>query len=284
VASLGGVLTVMGSTFTDNQADNGGVFAVTDAGTALIVKDSIFESNSALQTGNSALGGGVVLVRRAASATFTNCNFDGNDSGANGGVADVNDNLSKIKFVDCQLHNNTALMRGGAIHAKVSTRTDFGGTVDILGYCEFQNNRARYGGAIDARAAYVVTIQGPAGGYVLADGNQANFFNNDIGGFARTSNNAKLIIDRAEIVNSLARGPGGAIYLNSRMPFNMTNSIMDSNVAGGSGQRGKHIYGTDLATFGNNVCGLASTNVFTNPAATVNSGIFGTNIASTCAA
>jgi hypothetical protein len=285
VASLGGVLTVMGSTFTDNQADNGGVFAMQDAGTALIVKDSTFIGNSARAPGNRALGGGVVLVRRQSSAIFTNCNFEFNSAGSNGGVADVIDNRSKLKFVDCQLNNNSAAISGGAIHARVPTRFDFGGTVDIIGNCEFKNNRARYGGAIDARAAYVVTIQGPAVGRIVADGNKANFVNGDVGGFARTSQNAQLIIDRVEITNSLARGPGGAIHLASKAPFSMTNSIMDSNIAGGSGQKGKHIYGSNVATFGgNNVCGASSTNVFTNPTATVNSGIFGLNLTATCVA
>lgn len=272
VAAFGGVLTIMGSTFTGNQAESGGVFSVQDSA-ALIVKDSNFEYNKALfysGTITSGFGGGVVHMRRAATAQFTNCNFQGNQAASNGGVADVNDANTKIKFVDCILNANSAAIRGGAIHTRgpvPAPPTPVGGTVDIIGNCQITNNRARFGGAIDVRAAYVVTLTGASFGSMQVQGNLANSTQGDLGGFARVVDQGQLIIQNANIKDSVSKGAGGAIHLDSVTPFFMTNSIMEKNKANGNTvnrQKGDHIYGSAGTTFGNNVCGE---NIFITPSA-----------------
>jgi len=191
IDNLGGILTVINSTFTHNYAEVGGGLSNAaswngERGTAMVI-DCTFSNNSAFDGGGiSNIEGSTITI---IGSTFAN-NSAGYSSGGfyNEGVATV---------IGSTFTNNSADY-GGGIFAQIGTTTVIGSS--------FVNNSAEYGGAIDnglfQQQIQTVTVIGS-----IFINNSASF---DGGGIYNYSNSTATVSNSIFAFNSAT--DGGGIY------------------------------------------------------------------------
>ncbi len=146
-------LAVSGSAFAENEAKTGGAVYMTAASVASVT-DSAF-------TGNSATGNGGALYLGGAEVTTDNLDMQNNSASGNGGALYLMGREMTVDSGDT-FKNNSAGGHGGAIYLVYKTNTDKTRTGATLNATDvtFEGNTAMAGGAISARSACIVNLDG----------------------------------------------------------------------------------------------------------------------------
>ncbi len=246
-----GKISIIGSTFNDNYANQGGVITNWHNG-QIVVKDSTFTKNGATTYGGA--------IYDNAKLNICGSEFISNYA-SRGGAIDYANTGSDSTIIDSVFSKNGATTYGGAIYS--NSKLNISGS-------EFTGNYAHEGGAINYRnwqgitltntifsnngadtkggaiySRYKLDIYGSefAGNYANEGGavycddgivkaTNSNFTNNK----AYTSGGAiygtsQFNIDNSEFTNNNAYN-GGAIYIDNKVTTNtITNSIFNSNDA-----------------------------------------------------
>lgn len=127
--------------FEKNSArKNGG--AIYSSSFNFVLKDSRFISNNA--TGN---GGAIEMGGFRGSSETSNCLFERNTAGGDGGAFSVY-RANEAEMTNCTFQSNTATLKGGAGHVSESPRSSSIGGNLIAVDCKFLANSARIGGAL----------------------------------------------------------------------------------------------------------------------------------------
>lgn len=138
----GGSPTIRNCAFLANLAGNDGGGAHEINGTATSYSNCLFQ-------GNSALGGGAVVINKSSSPSFQNCQFIANSStfnlGGGGAIRCRTDNPlpSKPVFSGCTFMGNTAANYGGAMFLDIDAQP-------LCQGCTFSGNTGVLGGAVCA--------------------------------------------------------------------------------------------------------------------------------------
>jgi predicted outer membrane repeat protein len=121
------ILRVVGTTFVDNLAFNGG--AIDFAGNVYTISNCTFRDNKARGTGsgstNYAHGGAICAMESNENSLITNCIFEDNSAAIGGAISTT---TTQVK--DCTFTNNTASASNSEnYNGKVNNKGGFGGAV-----------------------------------------------------------------------------------------------------------------------------------------------------------
>ena len=192
----------------------GGILCFRSAPT---ISDCHFLSNINPGAGN---GGGLAVIE-VAEIAVANCSFEGNSTGGHGGGVYILD--ASASFDSCTFTDNTALNRGGAVHAERR-----GGVLAIVDFteCDFTSNSATLGGGGAQFSVHKVTLDrcrvvgndtlGLGGGMALFDGTyvidncwiEGNTA--ELGGGLAA--NLEVAIEGTVFLENSAMANGGALY------------------------------------------------------------------------
>ena len=243
------VVTITGSTFSDNTSSGGGgaIYVYRGKNTTLNINDSIFENNTAASNGG---GIGVWHDKAGASATnlyidgsvFTGNTANGTDAKNHGGGGIYYNNSTKdAEFVitDTEFTGNKSAAGGGGIAIRKSNADSGTAQMDFSGNgLVFKNNTATSGAGMlihhDHNAQFDLT-------YSLFDSNIATKSGGAIhltAGYNAKGYNANL--RGLTIINNAAGWCGGGIAIAERAE----TYISDSTIVGN--------YLTDNSTIGTN--------------------------------
>ena len=242
--------TISASNFTDNKATGevineiNGVTGGGDGGAVLWVgSHGIVKDNCNFIDNFAKYRGGAIFVHgnsteNCTNTTVTKSKFENNVAGLNGGAIDWQSGTTNGMLSYSTFTNNTAYRSGGAVY--------WYGTNGTVSHCDFTDNHAL--GTVDAHDKGIVIYPtfGGNGGAILWTGSigkveYTNFINND------------------------ALHNGGAVYLQSSVDNNCTNTsftdcIFESNIAGLNGgaidwHDGAHDGKVSRSTFTRNTAG-----------------------------
>jgi predicted outer membrane repeat protein len=216
-------LNVSGSTFTDNQGD-GDADGVGDGGALAIQGYANLELTSSTLSGNTAIGGGAVVLFFGGQGNIADCLFELNDAQLYGGAIDIveSDNelrRSRAEVRQSTFRSNRAGDSGGAILAYRQ------GSATIE-QCEFIGNQTLYGGGI----GFLGTPSGDFAPKLKVDACvfRANHAELEGGGIDFAD-----AVD-VEIGNSLFTqntGPGAAIYSFTNPGFTCNSFVFNNTIA-----------------------------------------------------
>ncbi|MBO7725532.1 MAG: hypothetical protein J6S40_03600, partial [Thermoguttaceae bacterium] len=260
-------LTVTGAAFRNNSTeDYGGAILASSNGAAVIISDSLFESNTAYCggaftsysggsvifnentafTGNTAFQGGAVYAEDTESLTLNKTVFDRNISDTNGGaVYATASGHDAITVIDSAFTGNVADGKGGAVYVQ-------GGAVLEITRGTFDGNKVldgEGGGAIYYTSDYInhITITDSTftnnqaiGEHFDSSGGAIRFYNSSY-------NRASVTIENTLFRGNSATGSGGAISGTS-ISLTVNYSRIVENEAGGVGG-GINIYRDDLTVY-----------------------------------
>ena len=234
--TIGDVLNVNNSVFTDNHA--------TTVGGAIFVNRSAALISTTTFTGNTAITGGAVhTFERSfeASATITGCQFTANSAAFGGALS--NETITDVVVTDSTFECNHADFEGGAVfnvgsHAEFTGCTFTGNTADpfggvggamanyddsdpVLTTCTFTGNSAAEGGAMSNFLQCDPVVDGCV------------FENNDAmrGGAVRNFIDCAPTFINTELRFNTAEECGGAIWSRLCTP-ELINCLVHANVAG----------------------------------------------------
>lgn len=194
-----GTISILKSSFTTNTATTGGGAITNDAGSILMIKSSTFIRNSAKGNVNSPYGNG--------GAIFSYGSY---------GIYNTTLVVYNTTFIGNTAKN--AGRGGGAIEAL--SGTDINHSVSSVTNCQFYNNTASYGGAIQTQfGTFTVTNC---------------IFNNNValvnGGAIFTLHDL-TIVNNTTLINNQASGHGSAIYNSGfNIQVNYNNIITNSGI------------------------------------------------------
>lgn len=210
--------------------------------------DALFTLEGGSLSGNIASSGGGVLVYAGSGFKMNGANakLEGNYAvGAggygNGGAAYVE--AGSIVLNQGTIQKNKALRYGGAVN------TNTGGTLEISGSLNVNNNMAGYGGAFSQETGTCnMTLEGA----VIVDGNKAK----DNGGGVYLQAGSLTLKAKSgnspQILNNAAENKGGGIYLGSGIITNDSGEYSANKAkTGGAIFIGKGDSGTGILTIKN---------------------------------
>lgn len=238
-----GTLTILNSTFSQNEAFNlGGVIASTGE---LDITNSQFIDNQAYA------GGAIHVAGGDSQIAIRDSLFSANEATSNlsGGGAILIDQAAKLTLTDSHLSANTAY-DGGALLLSAGT------TVTVT-QSTFAENIAGFGGAIVSNGTRLIahdvifdgnrTTVGDGGAIWMLSGDldvvRAAFEHNQAagrGGAISCFGNFFSVIESSFGINQ-AEGPGGAIY-NNNCDMNLSNLTFSANASTNPGSGGGAIY------------------------------------------
>jgi CSLREA domain-containing protein len=193
---------IWSTTFQDNESGASGGAVYTESNLRLMVGDSDFISNQALN-------GGAVRTTTAATFTASDTDFVANSALVDGGA--IHAIYAELLRVD--LRQNSAFSRGGAILGVT--------TIDVVDSI-LQQNGAEEGGAIRAQ---ILNLSGS-----VVSANQAS----SDGGGVYVSNFA--VVEKSNFISNTAQGDGGALRLGQGAEDSrLTQSLVFNNTALGDG-------------------------------------------------
>ena len=196
-----GTLNVYNSTFTNNNAADGGAISNGDDG-ALTVNKSTFDNNTGIYGG--------VIWNSGDSSTLSTNTFN-NNIGTYGGVI-YNEHTGTIIVINNIFNNNTAT-NGGAIY-NYGTSTETNNT--------FNNNTATYDGGAIQNSGGALTV------------NNSTFTANTATYGGAIANYGTLTVDNSTLTDNTATYDGGAIY-NSSSTCIITDCDIKNNHANDGG-------------------------------------------------
>eukprot|EP01012_Entosiphon_sulcatum_P019671 TRINITY_DN2457_c0_g1_i1.p1 TRINITY_DN2457_c0_g1~~TRINITY_DN2457_c0_g1_i1.p1 ORF type:complete len:810 (-),score=118.61 TRINITY_DN2457_c0_g1_i1:247-2676(-) len=212
-------LSIVGSRFERNTSPFLGGAVVAGPLVTAVIKNSVFDSNSAQQG-----GGGAFYADQAQSVTFENCNFT-NNNGANGAGGYLR--ASTVSYTDCNFAGNHAATGGGAVWTLLDT-------VPSFTRCKFEKNSAasRGGGGV------VIAIRD-----TTATISQSEFINNAASGDTSHGGGVLVILGTLQITNTLfsdntAGGLGGGL------------AVEKSGIGNGHAALDNCTFQNNVATFG----------------------------------
>ncbi|WP_157082411.1 beta strand repeat-containing protein [Methanobrevibacter cuticularis] len=274
-----GVMSVSGSTFTNNYASFGGG-AISNIG-VMSVNDSTFISNSA---GNM---GGAVIYNHGVNSKISSSTFINNTATSNGGGVIYNHaDGANFSISDSTFINNTAIGVGGVI-------CNSGGVNFSVSGSTFINNTAGggvgSGGAIynndngvnfSVSGSTFINSSGTTGGAIYSSGangsfSGSSFINNSVtgNGGAIFNSGANGRVDDSNFTNNTANSiGGGAIYNNvNGVNLSVSGSIFTNNSAAATAGSGGAIFNN-----ANNL-GVNGSNFINNTAGSVGGGAIANN-------
>lgn len=201
--------------FTNNRAINGGGVQIIGNSAANV----IFEDCQFIRNFSSVVGGGLELAGLGIQFNISNCIFEENSSGEDGGALSVS-NSSPI-LTGCVFQNNTSVLDGGAIASKGT------GFFTSMRYqnCDFLSNSTSTG----------------SGGAVMVGFNVRSGFDNCLfdGNFAEVGGGIASVGDsigilQSDFVNNMAT-TGGAINADFTIFYFVDESYFGQNVATDNG-------------------------------------------------
>lgn len=183
--------------FEDNEASRGGAVYVKQA-SDVVVKNSDFHSNAALDCDTGLCYGGALYLEESSSMSVHDCTFGNNTSEGNGGVAAVIN--ATLTISHSYASDNSASSFGGVIS------TEKGGTVTIVD-SNFTQNNANGGGVISALEESTVIINRSRFSY--------NSARNSGGGVMIAVKQCDVTMQNSTFDSNMAHGygrPGGVAY------------------------------------------------------------------------
>ena len=221
-------MTITHSKFINNSVlEGGGVVQIPiEPSTGELPTSNIVIAHSKfLSNGAAYHAGGVIFIAQPASITITQCHFNDNYSGVEGGVMAFGLSGS-ISITFSKFINNIA-GTGGVV-------SDLGGNI-FISHSEFINNTAltRYGGVFHGEDVKVITVidscfignSAPAGGVIFANGDNrdtdtvtiahSKFINNTAkqdGGVLHTQYYYNTAISYSEFINNSVLHDGGVLW------------------------------------------------------------------------
>ncbi|MEM1166067.1 MAG: hypothetical protein AAGI30_07225 [Planctomycetota bacterium] len=231
--------------FVKNDALRNGGGVVVALGSAPVITDCVFLNNRVGGSSSSIEdGGGLHLFVPDETVTITNCEFNGNSSGRNGGG--VSGFVTTIVFDTCTFTDNSS-SSGGAVFQQSS-----GGTFVS---CTFRSNTSTaQGGAVQlfaAGASFTDCVfeenTGLTEGGAISSGGGGTTLSIIGGAFRRNTGTSGGAINRSGFTdisgavfeqNSAIDGSGGGVFVSSGGAA-ITDSIFDRNTStdGGGGAR-----------------------------------------------
>lgn len=212
-----GTVTVTDSTFTDNQAYNGGALAVTNS--KLVVDSSTFTTNAA------AGSGGAIWADHPTDLTVTDSTFDGNISVDQGGAVYLDGVIgdgAAPAITGSTFSGNRAANEGGGIFVASTGGSPSGVRTLTVDSSTFDGNAGIVGGAIASDQGRVAVT-----GSTFTD-NEAT----DGAGGAIASGGA-ISVGSSHFTGNAASTYGGAVAANG--PATITGSTFAGNTAGSNG-------------------------------------------------
>ncbi|MBD2112399.1 MULTISPECIES: DUF4347 domain-containing protein [Cyanophyceae] len=232
VANYGGI-TLMGCQLNNNKADRSGGLMLW-AGVEARVIDCSFTGNDGSRTNNGFSGGAISTngsggVGEASFLIVENSRFT-NNKGFNGGA--IYNFSSPTTVTRSTFLNNTAIGDGGG--AIFGDGTGPGGTSTTQGTplliqdSLFESNKAKGGGG----AIYAWSYGNEK--LIVKD---STLLNNSVSLSSRNlargggieANGGSITLQNISVANNLADGQGGGLWVQTKLPVNITNSTFSSN-------------------------------------------------------
>lgn len=230
----GSVLTVLGSTFRNNTANEGGAFAISSL---TAIEDSEFVLNTATA------GQGGAIQSWVESMSVRRSNFVFNLAERGGAIYKRH---AEVAIEDSRFRDNTAAIDGGAIYAEndalqvnafgttfegnIATQGAGGGIRSlndvVLVQSTFHNNRAQVGGAVSISGAFQPRIDD-----VTFSGNVAVLRG---GGIDVVDASLRVKLFQLTMSgNSVQNGPGGDLALQNAVADVELSSLIGGSASGG---------------------------------------------------
>ncbi len=205
------IVTINDSTFSDNEAEEGG--AIWHRGT-LTVNRSSFNNNSAvIGSGNGGDGGAILRNGSEGNLSITESSFSNNEAADQGGAIVVENGASADISISTFTNNKAPNDDGGAIHISDGSVQIYKSTLD-------NNMSGDNGGAINVNDGTLTmensTVSGNAGVR---------------GGGIRNRDSATL--NNVTVADNSATSGGGGIDTDSGGTTTLTNSIVGNSTGGG---------------------------------------------------
>lgn len=224
-----GDLLISDTKFLKNSALNAGGFGLFNT-TSLI--NVTFDGNTATGTSDEAEGGGALFLGAEAKTNIQNSTFANNTSGTNGGaittrsVLLANNTAAKLDISNSKFSKNTAAKNGGAIYSTFYN-SENGDGVSIQS-TDFTENKAQKGGAI-----YNEGTPDKGGNSAKMTVENSTFAGNSAVFGGGIYNKGTLTINNNTFANNKATGNGygGAIYNDQRLLTIEGSTFKNNNAA-----------------------------------------------------
>lgn len=268
--------TIIGSTFTDNEAINGGAVYNSEyqdknsSVVSAVIDNNTFSGNSATKNGGA--------IYNAADLQVSNSNFNTNSAVMGGGI--YNKSVGTVKVADTSFNGNTADWGGGIAHAS-------SGTLNVTNTA-FESNKATVqGGAIVSlrhntnKDSIVLNVEN-----AQFKGNEAGAEGGAIWSGSKTTITNSIFDSNKTTGTTLSEIPnyntddegGGAVFVGSNSVTSITGSTFTNNQSGTVG--GAIATRSNAKNDGTTTLDIVSSN-FDGNKASVNGGAIATYIDST---
>ena len=200
-------VTIERSIFERNRGDVGGAIFSKLNSNITIISSNFVENHATLESHNiwycSSGGGGALYAENVKAISLMDSHFTDNSASAilSGGAICVHGSKSKtlnFTITNCQLNNNTAGYRGGAVTVRSVT------TVTVYGSKFNDNSASGIGGAFNVYDANTVNIT------------TSDFINNtagELGGAVIVRSVTIVTVSRSKFNDNSAENDGGAFYM-----------------------------------------------------------------------
>jgi hypothetical protein len=235
----GGTLTVNGCILTGNSATGGLAEggAISSAGSGLVtVSGSTLSDNSAPGSGSGSgtgLGGGIWI--EFGTLNLSGCTLSGNSAWKGGGIFTGNSGPSTLNISGCTLTDNSATFLGGAISIGVSWTVTVSGSVvgpATVNNTALAGNSALWGGGIFVGGGGTLTVSGSVIGSptVGVPGNSAS----QGGGIYVDSGATVTVKNHSSITGNTAPAGSGADVYNLGTLYADSTSINSLGILNGN--------------------------------------------------
>lgn len=229
-----GDLTVIGSSFTANQATSGNAGAIDNQGSAsqLTVVNSEFDGNTATNG-----EGGAIRNFNASTATISSSTFTSNSANSGGAITNRGSGATLNLFSSFITGNSAGFSGGGGISNGATSDT---GIATINNSVIAENTTTNNGGGISTLG--ILTVEN-----TIVDDNMAN---NGGGIYVGSLTGQSVTISGSDIINNVANSSngGGGVHFSvdpsGIIPNQLT--ITDSTLDNNRGGRGGGLFGEDV--------------------------------------
>ncbi len=229
------MVKMYGGSFIDNHATviGGVLYSPNAAQCQVYIGTNISGTSSVLFENNTAVSYAGALYSSPLSSLviYGSTSFVGNVSGNNGGAICA---YGQLTVRDTVFEGNQAKNHGGAVYAANSSDT-YVTRYTHFENCTFNNNQARYGGALSFYASDDEFANGAIGTIINCDftGNVAQPSGSNTavsyGGAIYVERRSSLSIDDSNFTQNVSKTEGGAIYAAGESDVDVANSTFTEN-------------------------------------------------------